>query len=82
MSNETIGIDKPEQIAAFRVSCLRQALAFEVKFPGSKLGRANVFQIIKDEFGFRGNKASVLKQLEDLMEDNDLPMKSRYTSRN
>ena len=49
--------DTPEKINAFRLLALKGALTLEVI--GLK-GRFNAYKIVKEEFGFKGNKEKVL----------------------
>jgi hypothetical protein len=58
--------DTPEQIDAFRLRALRGALKLEIL--GMKRGGHSVYSIVKEEFGFKGNKAKVLQQLEEYIE--------------
>ena len=84
MSNETgsIVIDTPEGIAAYRLLTMRSALHLEVACPGMKASRISVSKVVKAELGFKGNKASLLKQLEDYMEDTKkMVLKTRYTEK-
>ena len=54
--------DSPQAIANFRLRSLRGALKLEIA--GMKRRGRSVYSIIKEEFGFKGNKRRVLKQLE------------------
>ena len=54
--------DYPQAIANFRLRSLRGALKLEIA--GMKRRGRSVYSIIKEEFGFKGNKQRVLKQLE------------------
>tara|TARA_Y100000768_G_scaffold330226_1_gene268812 strand:- start:1733 stop:1927 length:195 start_codon:yes stop_codon:yes gene_type:complete len=54
--------DTPEQIDAFRLRALRGALKLEIL--GMRRGGRSVYSIVKEEFGFKGNKQKVLEQLE------------------
>jgi len=58
-----IAYDSAEEIAAFRVRSLRGALKLEIL--GMKRRGRSVYSIVKEEFGFTGNKRKVLRQLED-----------------
>lgn len=61
--NETIIADKPETVNAYRLLALKGALKMEVI--GLKASRGfSAFKVVKAEFGFKGNKASVLAQYE------------------
>jgi hypothetical protein len=65
--NHTVTADTPEKIALFRLITLKGALKLEV-LGMTRRGRS-VYSIIKEEYGFKGNKKSVLKQLEQKIED-------------
>ena len=54
--------DSPQAIANFRLRSLRGALKLEIA--GMNRRGRSVYSIIKEEFGFKGNKQRVLKQLE------------------
>tara|TARA_B100000700_G_scaffold326813_1_gene439514 strand:- start:6534 stop:6749 length:216 start_codon:yes stop_codon:yes gene_type:complete len=62
-----IAYDSPEQIALFRLKSLRGALKLEIL--GMKRNGRSVYSIVKEEFGFKGNKQKVLKQLELKIEE-------------
>jgi hypothetical protein len=64
-----IMLDKPEQIAMARLLTLHKGLKMEMI--GLRLtGKApTCYSIVKKEFGFKGNKAKVLQQLEDYLEE-------------
>ena len=62
----------PEQIDAFRVRALRGALKLEVL--GMRRGGRSVYSIVKEEFGFKGNKKKVLEQLEAMIKEQDSQM--------
>jgi len=57
--------DTPEKIDLFRFLSLRSALKLEIL--GIKRSRQSACSIIKQEFGFKGNKKSVLQQMEELI---------------
>ena len=59
--------DTPEQIDAFRLRALRGALKLEIL--GMRRGGRSVYSIVKEEFGFKGNKQKVLEQLEAKIND-------------
>jgi hypothetical protein len=65
--NHTVTADTPEKIALFRLITLKGALKLEV-LGMARRGRS-VYSIVKEEYGFKGNKKSVLKQLEQKIED-------------
>ena len=54
--------DDPQAIAHFRMKTLRGALKLEIL--GMKRRGRTVYSIVKEEFGFKGNKQKVLEQLE------------------
>ncbi len=62
-----IAYDSAEEIAFFRLKSLRGALKLEIL--GMKRKGRSVYSIVKEEFGFKGNKQKVLKQLELKMEE-------------
>ena len=62
-----IAYDSPEQIALFRLKSLRGALKLEIL--GMKRNGRSVYSIVKEEFGFKGNKQKELKQLELKIEE-------------
>jgi len=55
-------IDTPEGMYMYRLLALRSALKLEVK--GIKMTRHSICKIVKDEFGFKGNKQKVLDQFD------------------
>jgi len=57
--------DTPEAIDRFRLRALRGALKMEI-FGMKRRGRS-AYSIIKEEFGLKGNKQSVLEQFEKLI---------------
>lgn len=61
MSDKAIVLDTPAQIEGYRLCSLKAVLSLEVK--GLRF-RRSVYARIKREFGFKGNKKSVLAQLE------------------
>lgn len=67
MTEKTIVADTPEAIDRFRLVALKGALKMEVF--GMKRRGQSVYSIVKQEFGFKGNKASVLKQLEQKIKE-------------
>ena len=62
-----IALDTPEQIEMYRLLSLRSALKFECL--GMKRRGQSVYSIVKAEYGLKGNKKSVLKQLEQIIEE-------------
>ena len=71
-----IAYDSAEEIAFFRLKSLRGALKLEIL--GMKRKGRSVYSIVKEEFGFKGNKQKVLKQLELKMEGSRLRSLSFY----
>ena len=67
MTEKTIVADTPEAIDRFRLVALKGALKMEVL--GMTRRGQSVYSIVKQEFGFKGNKASVLKQLEQKIKE-------------
>ena len=55
-----------ENISLFRLAALKSALKLEIA--GMKRGGRSVYSIIKEEFGLRGNKRTVLADFEKLIE--------------
>lgn len=51
-----------KNINLFRLHALKGALSLEIK--GMKHSRGSVYQAVKNEFGFKGNREKVLAQLE------------------
>lgn len=64
---KTAVFDTPAAIDLFRIKALRGALKLECL--GMKRRGSSVYSIIKKEFGFKGGKAKVLKQLELKIEE-------------
>ena len=50
-------------IALFRMKTLASMLTLEIM--GMKRGGRSAYSIVKEEFGLKGNKKSVLKQLDE-----------------
>ena len=61
-------LDTPEAINLFRMRALRGALKMEIF--GMKRRGQSAYSIIKQEFGLKGNKQSVLEQFEKLIGGN------------
>jgi len=59
--NKTVVLDTPQAIDGFRTRMLRSALKLEVL--GMTRRGQSVYSIVKQEFGFKGNKQQVLDQL-------------------
>ena len=55
-----------EHIALYRLLAMKSALGMEIK--GIKVVRHSVYAQAKRELGFRGNKLSVLRQLEEYIQ--------------
>ena len=62
-----ITLDTPEQIDMFRFLSLRSALKLECL--GMKRGGQTAYSIVKAEYGFKGNKKSVLQQMEQIIKE-------------
>jgi hypothetical protein len=60
-------LDTPEQIDTFRFLSLKSALKLECL--GMKRGGQSAYSIVKADYGFKGNKKSVLKQMEQIIEE-------------
>ena len=60
------GLTEPWQIALFRMKTLAKALELETK--GLKRRGKSVYAIVKDEYGLKGNKMTVLEKLNALYE--------------
>lgn len=60
-------LDTPEQIDMFRFLSLKSALKLECL--GMKRGGQSAYSIVKAEYGLKGNKKSVLKQMEQIIEE-------------
>jgi hypothetical protein len=65
-----------DKIAGARILTLRAALRLETQGLGRR-GRS-VYSIVKEEFGFKGNKQAVLDQLNAHIEANILPPTYRF----
>lgn len=59
--------DTPEQIDMFRFLSLRSALKLECL--GMTRRGQSAYSIIKGEYGFKGNKKSVLEQMEQIIKE-------------
>jgi len=60
-------LDTPEKIDMFRFLSLRSALKLECL--GMKRGGQTAYSIVKAEYGFKGNKKSVLQQMEQIIKE-------------
>ena len=70
MSDKGFCIVGEENIRNARILTLRSALKLEV-LTGLKMSkRISPFTIVKREFGFKGNKARVLEQLNAFIDEN------------
>ena len=66
-TTKMIVADTPEAIDRFRLVALKGALKMEVL--GMRRRGQSVYSLVKQEFGYKGNKASVLKQLEQKIKE-------------
>lgn len=66
-NDQALCFTAPEEIAFVRVLAWKAALTIEVR-TGMKHSRVNVLKAVKNAFGFKGNKASVLAQLTEYVE--------------
>ena len=57
--------DTPEEIEFFRLRALRSALKLEIL--GMKRRGRSAYSIIKQEFGFKGSRNKVLRELNTLI---------------
>ncbi len=62
-----ITLDTPEQIDMFRFLSLKSMLKLECL--GMKRRGQSAYSIIKAEYGLKGNKKSVLEQMEQIIEE-------------
>ena len=62
-----ITLDTPEQIDMFRFLSLKSALKLECL--GMTRRGQSAYSIVKAEYGLKGNKKSVLKQMEQIIEE-------------
>ena len=60
----------PEQIEMFRLLAMRGALKLELV--GMQRRGQSVYSVIKQEFGFKGNKQKVLDQYTKILEDKNI----------
>ena len=54
-----------EEVPVYRLLVLRSALKLEVA--GMKKRGRSIYSVVKEEFGFKGNKAKVLEQLNSMI---------------
>jgi len=62
---ESIIIDTPEGIDRYRILALKGSLKLECV--GMKRRGRSAYSMVKEEFGFKGNKKKVLEQLEKMI---------------
>ena len=62
-------ISNAQSIKLYRIKVLRGALKLEIV--GLKRGGRSAYSIVKEEFGFKGNKKRVLEQLENWITINE-----------
>ena len=67
-TDDYIMCDTPEKIQFFRMLALKSALKLEINTSLRRRGRSS-YAIIKEEFGFKGNRKRVLRQFEDLIKE-------------
>ena len=60
-------LDTPEKIDMFRFLSLRAALKMECRVMGRR--GQSAYSIVKAEYGFKGNKKSVLEQMEKIIKE-------------
>jgi hypothetical protein len=61
-------LDNPKQIRRFRLLVLQKGIALEAK--GMKMSRGrSCLAIIKSEFGWAGNRATISARLAELLEE-------------
>ena len=63
-------ITEPNQIALYRLLTLRAGLRLEIRGLKVSKGRS-CYAIIKQEFGLKGDRASVLEQFENYLSEHD-----------
>ena len=66
----TIIAEGKDGVNTYRILAMKHALRLETI---GLRGRANVYQMVKQEFGFKGSKKKVLEQLEQWIADNMTP---------
>ena len=67
MNSRGISVSTPEGIEFYRLCALRGALRLEIL--GMKRRGKSAYSVVKQEFGFKGNKQKVFDQLNDLIEE-------------
>ena len=63
-------INSSQSIKDYRTLALKSALSLEIK--GMKRRGRSAYAMVKDEFGFRGNKQKVFDQLQEYVDENIL----------
>ena len=58
-------ITMKEGIERYRLCTLKSALKLEIAGMKRSRNQISAYSIVKEEFGFKGNKRKVLQQLED-----------------
>lgn len=61
MSNDTLALTTPEQIARFRLIALRAGLSLEIR--GLKRKGPSAYSILKRDYGYQGTRRQVLDAL-------------------
>ena len=59
-------LTEPNQIAVYRLMVLRSGLKLEIKGMKAKSGKS-CYAIVRQEFGLKGDRASVLEQLDAII---------------
>jgi uncharacterized protein (DUF2141 family) len=59
-------LTEPNQIAIYRLMVLRSGLKLEIKGMKAKGGKS-CYSIVRQEFGLKGDRASVLEQLDAII---------------
>ena len=62
LSNGTIVLDTPDQIAAYRLLVLKSRMSLSLKIPQMRFRGPSVFSIVKKEFDLKGSKQKVYDQ--------------------
>ena len=62
--------DTPDAINRYRIKTLRSALKLEIA--GMKRKGQSVYHMVKQEFGFVGNRRIVLEQLNTYIKENNI----------
>lgn len=61
-------IDTPEGIAFFQMAARKSALSLELKGLRRSSGRRTAYSICKSEYGLKGTRQSVLRQMQALVD--------------